>query len=203
MCPNRGKIWCVVYYSMKDEEERKREKHQVIELKLKVWPGGWERLCITHANRDNRDNDLHLNLCQLLRPDREDGVYGVISELYKPLLDRSHLDEPWSPVSASGLGITFFLIFYVAVCCLSTSSSFRKLTAILTVSKDVVMWALQVNVTNTYFSKHWTFFLVFLPFWLRVTDDVFWHYNLLSFWLKLVLVGHSLRQLLVLYRMHF
>ncbi len=22
MCPNRGKIWCVVYYSMKDEGER-------------------------------------------------------------------------------------------------------------------------------------------------------------------------------------
>lgn len=85
-----------------NRKETTEEKQQVIELRLKVWPGGSERLCITHANRDN---DLHLNhrqSCCL----RVFGVYGVISELYKPLLDRSHLDEPCLLLSATGLGIT-------------------------------------------------------------------------------------------------
>lgn len=114
----RSDVWSTTAWRMK-RKETTEEKHQVIELKLKVWPGGWERLCITHANRDNRDNDLHLNLCQPLLPDREDGVYGVISELYKPLLDRSHLDEPCVSCSlllvSVSLSFWFFMLLFVSL----------------------------------------------------------------------------------------
>lgn len=75
------------------------------------------------------------------RVDGVDGVYGVISELYKPLLDRSHLDEPCLLFSATGLSITF---------CVCLPSVYFAVCVSPPLWRDVVMQALGVNVTNTF-----------------------------------------------------